>query len=753
VKGARRRLIALSAVTTAAVLVSGSGAVAGVTDVPTPKIARGPHVSGAAQATAHRSAKAGQSATTQTTCSTPGNSNYKTDCRSGGFPVNEPWIASNGSLFVAGANDYNSYNSQGQFGYYWSSDAVHWNDAGPLDLFPHDANNAGSDPGLAIDQAGVVYYSGIFFNFSDCNVGGLELLRRNPATGSWGTYQIAANSSAQFQDKPALAIDSSHVFVSWTQFGSCTGQGVASPIRVAVLPSGATSGAPTAVLSVPGSTYSQGSSIAADGSGGFWIAWEEYPASDATVGTIKLAHWNSAAGWGETQTISPAGFQDLPNPLPGFSFRDNSFPALAVVNDGSPNGSPRVVWTSYDTGVGRAHLWSPGMDAALVSNSGRHQFFPAIASDGSGGVYVSYSQIGGNDSYDEYLWHGGAPTKISTASSYPNRDIFFSGQFIGDYSAMMVVYGAKPIWTDIRGPGVLPFYEMDPMVYAQPVPPKAPAAPVLVGAAGNGLVRLSWGAPADGGSPLTGYRLYRGTSSGDESLVVALGVVTSYVDTGVVNGTGFYYQLSAVNAVGEGPRSAEIAVMPSADAPLDDFNRANENPLSDGGRWLNGISSSSEKGLVVSSNQVACTITTTATAWRSVGAYGPDSEAWVTIATLPGVGNAVRVYARLQAPGSAAVDGYMVRFQQQSGTDQVFIDRLDNAAVTTLASFNQEFAAGDRLRISVVGSTVQAWRYSGGSWTKLGEVSDSTYPAAGYIGVGLRGTTGRLDDYGGRAAP
>src|SRR5207249_2117514 len=32
---------------------------------------------------------------------------------------------------------------------------------------------------------------------------------------------------------------------------------------------------------------------------------------------------------------------------------------------------------------------------------------------------------------------------------------------------------------------------------------------------------------------------------------------------------------------------------------------------------------------------------------------------------------------------------------------------------------------------------------------KLGEATDSTYPGAGFIGVGLRGTTGRLDNFNG----
>src|SRR5262249_42189371 len=81
-----------------------------------------------------------------------------------------------------------------------------------------------------------------------------------------------------------------------------------------------------------------------------------------------------------------------------------------------------------------------------------------------------------------------------------------------------------------------------------PVPPSPPSAPAVIGRAGNGLVRLSWSAPSDGGSPITGYKVYRGTTSGGESLLASLGNVLSYVDTNVTNGTTYYFTVSAVNA-------------------------------------------------------------------------------------------------------------------------------------------------------------------------------------------------------------
>lgn len=408
-------------------------------------LARGGRISGVARAEARG---AGLAPTTiQATCSTPGPTNFAADCNSSGNPVNETWIATNGSMLVGGANDYNSYNGNADLGFYWSQDGKTWNDDGPLDLYPHDPNNAAGDPGLVIDSNGVVYYSGIFFSYVSCDVGGVELARRDPATGAWSNYEIAANSTAMFQDKPAIAGDDAHVFVSWTRYGSCTGIGVTSPIKVAVFDAGAESGPPLDILSVPGSTYSQGSSIATDGEGGFWVSWEEFPSAFATTGEIRLARFTMGGGWSDPITISPPGFQDLPSPLPGFLFRNNSFPMLAVAG-----GKPKVVWTSYDTGVGRVYLWRPNRELAMVSDGGDDQFFPSVAGFPRGNVAISWSQTQqSTQTFDQYLWVGGRVSKISSSPSYPNQDCIFGGTFIGDYNATVVMGSTPhPIWTDVR---------------------------------------------------------------------------------------------------------------------------------------------------------------------------------------------------------------------------------------------------------------------------------------------------------------
>src|SRR5262249_22864936 len=100
-------------------------------------------------------------------------------------------------------------------------------------------------------------------------------------------------------------------------------------------------------------------------------------------------------------------------------------------------------------------------------------------------------------------------------------------------------------------------------------PATAPGAPTLNSAtAGNGTMGLAWSAPAsDGGSAITGYKVYRSTSSGAETLLTTVGSVTSWTDSGVSNGTTYFYQVSALNAAGEASLSGDNSGTPTSPAP------------------------------------------------------------------------------------------------------------------------------------------------------------------------------------------
>jgi fibronectin type 3 domain-containing protein len=91
----------------------------------------------------------------------------------------------------------------------------------------------------------------------------------------------------------------------------------------------------------------------------------------------------------------------------------------------------------------------------------------------------------------------------------------------------------------------------------------APNAPTVAASAGNANVALSWTVPANGGSAITGYKMYRGTTSGGETLLTSVGAsTTSYADNSASNGTTYYYQVTATNSIGEGARSTETSATP-----------------------------------------------------------------------------------------------------------------------------------------------------------------------------------------------
>lgn len=93
--------------------------------------------------------------------------------------------------------------------------------------------------------------------------------------------------------------------------------------------------------------------------------------------------------------------------------------------------------------------------------------------------------------------------------------------------------------------------------------PIVPSAPIdLTATPGNAKVVLAWTVPAsDGGSPITGYKLYRSATSNGSFALIASPSSLNYTNNGLTNGQTYWYKVGAVNANGEGAQCTAVSVV------------------------------------------------------------------------------------------------------------------------------------------------------------------------------------------------
>ena len=178
------------------------------------------------------------------------------------------------------------------------------------------------------------------------------------------------------------------------------------------------------------------------------------------------------------------------------------------------------------------------------------------ASAGGGYVVLSWavpSNDGGSAIVEYKIYRGtssGGERYLDSASATTYRDTAVTNGETYYYYIVAVNVAGKSSPTD--------------EVSAKPQGP--PGSPRNVkAAAGDSYVKLEWIAPSDdGGSKITKYNIYRGTTSGGETLWKTVGKVLTYTDNDVTNDRTYYYQVSAVNSAGEGARSDEASAPPPA---------------------------------------------------------------------------------------------------------------------------------------------------------------------------------------------
>ncbi len=218
-------------------------------------------------------------------------------------------------------------------------------------------------------------------------------------------------------------------------------------------------------------------------------------------------------------------------------FADGTSAARSATVTGLTNGTPYTFEVYAVNSYGTSPVSSPSAAVTPATVPGA----PTIdsATPGSGSVMLTWSAPADDGGSPVTGYHvsvgGGGTTDLGNVTSYTVTGLTNGTSY------------TFTIWaTNAIGDGAT--------VDSGAVTPTAtaPGAPTIDSAtAGHQKVTLTWSAPADdGGSSITGYVITPSVGS-----PISVGVVTTYVVTGLTDGTGYTFTVAAVNAVGTGADS------------------------------------------------------------------------------------------------------------------------------------------------------------------------------------------------------
>lgn len=254
--------------------------------------------------------------------------------------------------------------------------------------------------------------------------------------------------------------------------------------------------------------------------------------------------------YGQYGTVSTIGWGDF---LPLiYGTRDMlSFVATQDYNSGTMYGPDGAIYTcgTQDFDVAVTELLLAGYHVANGQN------FPALQ---PGQVAFGVPATSGS-AHKGYL----APTSVLAVAKYIGSGTSFGGAYVLRNPAGYPGYAGVMDWdiNDDQGASYAMANTLAPYLHSIAGGNTVPSVPTgLSATAGNTQVTLTWN-PTSGA---TSYNVFRSTSPGAEGTVAYSSPAgNSYTDTGVTNGTTYYYKVSAANANGQSAQSSEVSAKPN----------------------------------------------------------------------------------------------------------------------------------------------------------------------------------------------
>jgi hypothetical protein len=297
-------------------------------------------------------------------------------------------------------------------------------------------------------------------------------------------------------------------------------------------------------------------------------------------------------------------------------------------------------------------------------------------------------------------------------------------------------------------------------------PPVNTAVPAISGSAVEAQTLTAspgtWsGVPA----PTFTYKWSDCNASGASCNPISGATSATYTAVAADVGSTLEVTVTASNSVGSAfatsKASAVVSTAPGPVTPLlDNFNRPNTaGPPSSS--WSHTViaATNATSDIAISGQQATGLANANGADYWNPQTFSPNSEDWITITAKPSVDqDSVSLGLRIQNPASASTSGgyqaYYIYRSTPPDQYKIVLRPIGQAGAVTLTSANgPTLSPGDHLLFRAIGSTLELWRESGTTWTRILSTTDSSITGAGYLMLSARNTTVRIDNFGGGTLP
>jgi regulation of enolase protein 1 (concanavalin A-like superfamily) len=247
-------------------------------------------------------------------------------------------------------------------------------------------------------------------------------------------------------------------------------------------------------------------------------------------GTVEAEDYDYFVGSGQSKT-----YYELTATNSGGQYRSAEAVDIESCSEGGFNVTSMEPgeWINYTVNIPASGNYNIVIRYAAANANGKIRFdFDGVNKTGDVAVPFGGTASGGLQDWKDFT----VATGVSLSSGVQSMRIYIAGTQVA--------------------------FNLNKITLIDAVSVSPPAAPTnLTAKAGNGDVALSWTASLGA----TSYNVKRsGTAGGPYTTIVTGLTNTKYTNTGLTNGTTYYYVVSAVNANGEGSNSLQVSATPLA---------------------------------------------------------------------------------------------------------------------------------------------------------------------------------------------